>query len=204
MEDVPGSREINVYPYYAEGVNVFHIDYYLQDLDDPENYTLVRARTLTLPYQDATFNVVDNIEGFTIVGGEYRSKKYNEPINWPEGDSGPSLYPTQSDDPDVSGYKNWPTGYWTEVKANYTEPGTVSLPTKILTDTELRFVRQQYDLSFYSNNTLIQSATKTGIYYEAPLAQYLDYKPSDAAAGRTFLGWCLSTGDELPDGKSKW
>ncbi|MEE0510352.1 MAG: InlB B-repeat-containing protein [Peptococcaceae bacterium] len=200
MEDEPGSREINVYPYYAEGVNVFHIDYYLQDLDDPEDYTLVRARTLTLTYQDATFNVTDNIEGFTIVGGEYRSKKVDD--EWPVGESGPSLYPVQSDDPNVVGYKNWPTGYWTEVEANYTGTGTVKLPTMILTDTELHFVRQQYDLSFYSDNTLIQSATKSDIYYEAPLADYLKYEPSeDLARGRTFLGWCLSTGDELPDGE---
>lgn len=183
LADTPGSREINLYPYYATGVNVFYIDYYLQDLNDQNNYTLARERIEVLTYQDANFNVVDNIEGFTIVGGSYRSKKVAD--EWPVGENGEPLYPDYVDGGQYD--KNWPTGYWTEVEANYTGTGAVKLPTKILTDTELRFLRLQFDLYFYSDNILINDATETDIYYEAPLAQYLSYTPSDELAnGRTF------------------
>lgn len=193
LEDTPGSREINLYPCYASGSNVFQIDYYLQDLDDQDSYTLVRERIEVLKYQDATFNITDDIEGFTIVGGSYRSKKAAD--EWPAGESGEPLYEKSYPN------GNWPTGYWTEVEANYNDTGTVKLLTKILTDTELRFLRRQFNLYFYSDNKLIEDQTVSGIYYEAPLADYLNYQPSEELAnGRTFLGWCLSTGDELPDG----
>lgn len=82
VEDEPGSREINVYPFYAENASVFYIDYYLQDLDDPQNYTLARTRTLTQDKTSTWLNVVDDTEGFTIVGGSYRSKEKEK--EWPE------------------------------------------------------------------------------------------------------------------------
>lgn len=187
LEDTVGSCEINLYPFYTEGSNTFYIDYYLQDLNNLNEYTLVRQRTEILTYQDATFNVLDDIKGFTLMGGSYRSKKISD--EWPEGESGESMYP---------GNKNWPTGYWTSVTEWYDEEGgKVKLPTKILTDTELRFQRQKYNLSFYSDNKLITSVGD--IYYETPLSSYLKYTPPEELAdGRTFLGWYRSYSDKQP------
>lgn len=187
LEDTAGSREVNLYPFYATGSNTLYIDYYTQNLNDPSAYTLVRERTEIVPYQDATFNVLNDMEGFTIMGGSYRSKKITD--EWPAGESGETLYPNN---------KNWPTGYWTPVTEWHDQgANTAKLPTKILTDTELRFQRLKYSLSFYSDNEPIK--TETDIYYETPLASYLEYQPSEELAdGRTFLGWCGSYDDKEP------
>lgn len=189
LEDTVGSREVNLYPFYTEGSNTFYINYYTQNLDNPSAYSLVRQRTIILTYQDAAFNVVDNVEGFTIMGGSYRSKKITD--EWPTGESGEPLYPDQTG-PDK---KNWPTGYWTPITQwSDSVAGAANLPTMILTDTELRFQRLKYNLSFYSDNDLIKS--ETDIYYETPLESYLKYQPSEEQAnGRIFLGWCRSYDD---------
>ena len=122
-EDTPGSREINVYPFYAESASIFY-------------ETIVES----------------------------------------------------------------PTGHWTQVTSKDEDTNLAPLPTEIYNDTEVRFVRQQYDLSFYSDNELIEDQTVEDIYYEASLEKYLTYTPSeDLAKGRTFLGWCLSTDDTLED-----
>lgn len=75
-----------------------------------------------------------------------------------------------------------PTGHWTPITGKNAETNIATLPTEIYTETEVRFVRQQYDLYFYSDNDLLEDATKTDIYYETPLEDYLTYKPSDDLA----------------------
>ena len=92
---------------------------------------------------------------------------------------------------------------WTPVTSAHKDEETsiVALPTEIYTETEVRFIRLKFDLSFYSDNKPIEGRVYSDIPYETPLEDYLTYKPSDELAkDRTFLGWCLSTGDELPNG----
>ena len=75
VEDTPGSREINVYPFYAEARIDFRITSYFQDLDDPDTYTDEQVSFLTQDKTASWYNIPDTNEGFTIVSGSYRSKK---------------------------------------------------------------------------------------------------------------------------------
>lgn len=358
-EDTSGSREINVYPFYAEFRSIYNIEFYLQDLNDTQSYNPVKTFTKIQDKTSSWYSIIDDVEGFTIVGGSYRSKEKEKawpepgdpplnydktaaiPEDWPSYYAWPlvltgntykparegytftgwysdpelqnevtslglnqdyAIYagweedgsgtPDDSDrkyalhfvtnggtffidkgyDPDTTvalddkvpereGYKftgwysdpeltdkitevtmdrdtavyaGWeavdpdalpeepriydvhfvlnggfftyetivesPTGHWTPITSKNEETNAVLLPTEIHTYTQVHFVRQQYALSFYSDNEEIAGKTFSNIYYETPLKNYLDYQPSDELAkGRTFLGWCLSTDDKLED-----
>lgn len=163
-EDTPGQHILNLYPFYTEGSNTFYFNYYVQDLD-LDSYSLYWERVEVLTYPTVTFNVAPINPGFTLEGGFYREKVYED--EWPGAE------------------ENYG---WKQAPESNTEGNT---PLGVVhTHVELRFQRVKHNVFFSSDGEIVN--TVPDVYYETPMEEILAYQPPDGSDGRVFAGWYSS------------